>query len=121
MYTEESYLTFKNALDQANDLLTNEKATQDQIDEALANLQTAVDGLIPIEESEAAEDTEDSDRTGEQKEPDKNNEDLVIESETNEGKELPKTATDHYNWLLIGFVIISFGTLLLWMKKRKVN
>lgn len=121
IYKKDSYLTFKNALDQANSLLTDEKATKDQVSEALANLQSAVDGLIPIEESEADKEKEDLEQLGEQEESNENDEDLVIETGDNKGKELPKTATDHYNWLLIGFVILSFGSTLLLIRKRKLN
>jgi len=121
MYTKDSYLTFKNALDRANDLLTNEKVTQNQIDKALADLQTAVDALIPIEELEADEETEDLVEPEEQEKSDENNEDVVIETGDHEGKELPKTATNHYNWLLIGFGVLLLGSVLLLIRKRKMN
>nr|WP_246521292.1 isopeptide-forming domain-containing fimbrial protein [Ornithinibacillus massiliensis] len=38
----------------------------------------------------------------------------------NEGKELPKTATNHYNLMLIGFLLLLIGTII-WYWRRREN
>lgn len=48
-YTDESWATFAAALEQAADVLENEDASQKEVDDALAALQAAVDGLTTEE------------------------------------------------------------------------
>lgn len=45
-YSEDSWNAFDTALANANDVLENIKATQEEVDQASADLQTAIDGLI---------------------------------------------------------------------------
>src|SRR5699024_7606608 len=44
-YTEESYTAYSEALSQANDVLSNADATQEDVNEALLALQNAINGL----------------------------------------------------------------------------
>lgn len=44
-YTDESYTAYSEALSQANDVLSNADATQEDVDEALQALQNAINGL----------------------------------------------------------------------------
>ncbi len=46
-YTAESWSNFQSALDAAKDVAANKDATQEQVDEALANLKTAQEALDP--------------------------------------------------------------------------
>ncbi|PJN81276.1 hypothetical protein CWE04_03565 [Thomasclavelia cocleata] len=50
-YTEESWTALQDALDKANAVLTNDNATQEEVDEAYDNLQAAIDGLIEVKTS----------------------------------------------------------------------
>lgn len=52
-YTPESWLIFKNALDNAKLVLENEDATQEQVNEAISNLNEAISNLVY--KSEASE------------------------------------------------------------------
>lgn len=47
-YTADSWKTFKDALKNAQDVLQNEDATQDEVDQALASLQNAVNSLKTV-------------------------------------------------------------------------
>ncbi|PWM99062.1 MAG: hypothetical protein DBX37_05520 [Massilioclostridium sp.] len=49
IYTEESYAVLQTAIAEANEVMANENATQEEVDTAVANLQTAIKGLISIE------------------------------------------------------------------------
>ena len=51
-YTAESWADFAAALADAQDVLDNEEAAQEQVDDALAVLTAAIDGLVEIEEPE---------------------------------------------------------------------
>ena len=51
-YTEESYATLQAAVEKANEVMANENASQEEVDIAVANLQTAIEGLTSIEEIE---------------------------------------------------------------------
>ena len=52
-YTEESYATLtKQQIEKANEVMANENASQEEVDIAVANLQTAIEGLTSIEEIE---------------------------------------------------------------------
>ena len=44
-YTVDSWKAFKEALDHAKDVFTNENTTQDEVDQALASLQDAIKNL----------------------------------------------------------------------------
>ncbi|MGI6488338.1 MAG: S-layer homology domain-containing protein [Syntrophothermaceae bacterium] len=54
-YTEESWEVLQDALTAAQAVLANEEATQEEVDEALADLQAAIDDLKKAGEPEAAE------------------------------------------------------------------
>ncbi|WP_069989288.1 alpha-L-rhamnosidase C-terminal domain-containing protein [Massilioclostridium coli] len=52
IYTEESYAVLQTAIAEANEVMANENASQEEVDIAVANLQTAIEGLTSIEEIE---------------------------------------------------------------------
>lgn len=90
-YTEESFQAVKDAVASAQEVLANEDATQEDVDNAVAALQAAIDSLEEI----LIVDVEDDNGTDEE------NDDT--------GNKLPETATPHFNMLLIGFIAIFAG------------
>ena len=50
-YTEASWVSFKNALDAGQVIVNKENATQDEVNEAVENLQAAIDGLELLQSS----------------------------------------------------------------------
>ncbi|WP_069986805.1 family 78 glycoside hydrolase catalytic domain [Massilioclostridium coli] len=50
-YTAESYAVLTAAVNNANAVLADENATQDEVDTAVANVQTAIDGLVAVDET----------------------------------------------------------------------
>ena len=50
-YTAESYAVLTAAINNANAVLADENATQDEVDTAVANVQTAIDGLVAVDET----------------------------------------------------------------------
>ena len=62
IYTEQSANTFKEALEEAEAVLANENALQDELDAAHKKLQEAMDGLkvIPVDKSQLRKLVDDS-------------------------------------------------------------
>ncbi|OCN06357.1 hypothetical protein A4S06_01175 [Erysipelotrichaceae bacterium MTC7] len=56
-YTEESFGNFETALNEAKEVTSNVDATQKEVDDATTALQTAVDNLVEVEESNVNKDT----------------------------------------------------------------
>lgn len=54
-YTEESYATLTSAIEAAEGVLANEEATQEDVNNALATLNNAIESLVEIEEPEEPE------------------------------------------------------------------
>ena len=113
-YTEETFASLTEAIEVAEELLVNENITKEQVDEALENLQLAVVELIQIEEETEV-------TTEESRESDQDIGGLNNGSEDTEGNKLPSTATDSYNWILAGFIILILGSILLFVRKRKAH
>src|SRR5690625_5021506 len=113
-YTEETFASLTEAIEVAEELLVNENITKEQVDETLENLQLAVVELIQIEEETEV-------TTEESKESDQDIGGLNNGSEDTEGNKLPSTATDSYNWILVGFIILILGSILLFVRKRKTH
>ncbi len=112
-YTAESFAAFTTALEAAEAVLANEDATQEEIDAALAALETAIASLV---EDEAPTET-----------PTEDDEVSIIDegsddgAEKGEGNVLPKTATSSFNMLLVGFLALLTGAGSLLLGKRKLN
>uniref|UniRef100_UPI003709A9CA endo-alpha-N-acetylgalactosaminidase family protein n=1 Tax=Gracilibacillus timonensis TaxID=1816696 RepID=UPI003709A9CA len=125
-YTKESWTTFIQAMAQAKEVLAEETASQKEIDLALTELQTAIDGLTVEEktdESDGDNHTEGND------EPDDNtgstesgeaNDSLGGDSGNNQqGDELPDTATSTFNWLITGLLFTLIGLVIGYFEWRR--
>jgi len=147
-YTSESWSPFADALSGAETVLTNEDATQDEVDQALTDLINGQDNLIEVEEDPVEEpdktsgseekesDKEkqnDEEQTTNEKDENSKTEEVNKEEESSdnknvknangeekqEGERLPDTATDNFNVLLIGLSIMLFGGLLYFFQSRR--
>src|SRR5690625_2981760 len=101
-YTEASIQQLEAAILDAESAFENIQ-TEDDLDQAIQQLQDILDGL----------ETVDSEENNDSEAP-------VVENDE-EGKELPKTATPMFRMLLIGFVLLSLGGLFLLLKRRKAT
>ena len=63
VYTAESYAVLEAALKDANAVLANENATQEEVDTAVENVQSAMDGLVAAEGTETETPTTDNNAT----------------------------------------------------------
>ncbi|WP_069986809.1 family 78 glycoside hydrolase catalytic domain [Massilioclostridium coli] len=62
-YTAESYAVLEAALKDANAVLANENATQEEVDAAVTNVQSAMDSLVAVEGTETETPTTDNNAT----------------------------------------------------------
>lgn len=144
-YTEESYAILAAAMTTAEAVLSNAEATQEEVDRALADLQTAISGLVeteteieePRDEEEIITDDESDDRnedaaivdeSDDSNEEvtvvdgaDNSNEEVKVETEEGEGNKLPHTATSSFNIILGGFLLFLVGAGSLFLGRRKLN
>ncbi|WP_058305698.1 Ig-like domain-containing protein [Gracilibacillus massiliensis] len=146
-YSQASWSNYLEVLEKAQTVLNDPNATQDEVDEAEAVLAAARAALSvdkqPLDEEESKSEelqasnyTETSwnayqealehaetvlaDENATQAEVDAALAELVDAREALEGEEeLPDTATDVFNWLMIGLVILLAGFLLLFLQKRR--
>ncbi|CQR45976.1 O-GlcNAcase NagJ precursor [Paraliobacillus sp. PM-2] len=96
-YTSKSWDAFMKALDEAKAVLQSNSASQEEVDQAQSSLKQAQAGLMYREE--ATEDAE-SDVTDQPQ-------------ESQQGQELPETAGNTYNILLLGMLLLTIGVLTL--------
>jgi len=98
-YTTASYGKLQTAIGEAESAVEG-ITTEEELNEEIASLQAAIDGLeeitVIIEEG-----------------PEKD------ESTKEEGKELPKTATNTFNLLIIGAIVLFLGGIVLTLTRRK--
>jgi len=128
-YTEESIIALEEAIASANTAL-GEIITEENLAEVLANLQTAIDNLVVVEDSGTVapgEDKVDESNTGETstndsiKEDDSNEANVVKEDTTGSGEEddLPSTGeTSNVSIYILGISLIGGGLILI-VKMRK--
>ncbi|CQR48488.1 Endo-alpha-N-acetylgalactosaminidase precursor [Paraliobacillus sp. PM-2] len=105
-YTEESWTTLTEALAVAKIVASETNATQDNVDEALAALTAAHEDLKEAEESTEPGEPGADGKPGENGDSDKDN-------------NLPNTATNMFNWLALGLLIIGMGALLVVVRRKK--
>lgn len=105
-YIEESWTVFAKAIVDAKSVLSNEKATQKEIDSETRSLEKAIKELIKIS-TEFIEEESKGEATV------KDNNDNIS------GSELPKTATQIFNILFLGVVVITVGIGMFIFRKRK--
>jgi LPXTG-motif cell wall-anchored protein len=115
-YTQDSFKALGAAIAHAEDVFQNEDATQDVVDQALAQLKVAIDNLkkAPIKEEVA-------------KIPSKGSKsDFINEkgnsiSIMNKGKRgtLPNTATNTFNYLALGITLLTLGAMSIVVTRRK--
>ena len=110
-YTEASFAALTVAVETAEAVLENEKATQDEVDTALEDLESAIAGLEK-DEPKTETPTEDEDVEI----IDDGSDDT---SEEGEGNILPETATSTFNMMLIGFLVLLAGCGSLFFRKKK--
>lgn len=69
-YTEESYAVLQTAIAEANEVMANENASQEEVNTAVANVQAAMDGLVAVEggttETPSTKPTEEGVQTGQE-------------------------------------------------------
>ncbi|MBU5595264.1 FIVAR domain-containing protein [Amphibacillus sp. MSJ-3] len=101
-YTKQSFAKLTKVLEAAHMILTDDEATQEEIDKALVTLEQAIKALETVP----------SDST------DPKDESSVVDKDE-DSDSLPETATSMYNWILAGFIfLLASGLMLLW-KNRK--
>ena len=111
-YTDDSWKVFNTSLNEAKVVLDNGKATQEEVDKALANLEEAIKNLKE-KTKEPSTNTEQSGNSSAGQESGKNN------SNTNN---LPQTGgTNSIVVALASIVLIGIGTFFLFNKKRMNN
>lgn len=98
-YTSESLKSLHEAILDAQNALDGIVSEKD-LDQVMTELQTALDNLNPILETEDSE-------GGKSEEKDQ------------DGAELPKTATPFFNFMLIGIITLSIGVVILFIYSRK--
>lgn len=129
-YTEETYTVLTTAASNALTVLANEDATQEDVDTAVTDLKAALAGLEEIEEEpeqpkeepkEPEVETEDPKiKETDTKETDDNKESPVNVTDGNDNV-LPKTATNQFNWLIGGLIMLMIGSSTLFIRKRKTD
>ena len=65
-YTAESYAALQAAVVEASNVYSNENATQEEVDAAVTNVQTAMDNLVVVDGTSAETPTEDVVQTGQE-------------------------------------------------------
>ena len=65
-YTAKSYGALQAAVAKANEVMADENATQDEVDVAVTNVQTAMDNLVAVDGTSAETPTEDVVQTGQE-------------------------------------------------------
>lgn len=99
-YTDTSYGNLETAVVEAENAVDG-IASEEELSDAITNLQTAIDELEKINVIIEEDPEED-------------------ESTTEEGKELPETATNTFNILVVGAIIMLFGAVILTISRRRV-
>lgn len=99
-YTKASWKAFRDALRHAESILHDEQATQDDINKALQVLNSAREGLelLGEEKEELKPGKKDTTDAGESK--------------------LPNTATNIFNWFIVGLVLFLVGGLLIYRHRK---
>lgn len=106
-YTEESVNVFKKALARAENVLADKNATQSDVDDALAQLQNAINNL-KLKEDNAGEDNKDDNKTDES-----------IDEETQNGDDVKTGVTSGIGIGLLG--LLGSGSTLAFLRKKQVN
>ena len=122
-YTQETIAALEEAITDAS-VVSSEITTEEELTEALADLQTAIDGLVAVEDSGTVlpgeEDAEkEPEEAVDEAVNDENEEDKSDREE--EGDDLPETGeTSNLSLYILGFVLIGGGLVLI-VKLRKVK
>ena len=144
-YTKESFKKLQNAISLAEKIQAKENATEKEVDEVINVLAEAIEGLVILKKSsdpnpekttnpnpeelpkpslnggegngENGSNGTNDDSTNEFVNNGKPTSDLTAKDES--VKKLPSTATQIYNLLLTGFVLIVFASILLYFNKRR--
>ncbi|MBS7426501.1 LPXTG cell wall anchor domain-containing protein, partial [Virgibacillus sp. 19R1-5] len=116
-YTANSWKVFTQALKEAQDVIADKEVTQEEVDQALNNLEKAISDL-----------TQQSDHNGSEANNDPNTTDGTKGTEgtknaknpqsSQERSKLPNTATNIFSFILIGSLILAFGLLLFFLKRK---
>ncbi|MED3739008.1 discoidin domain-containing protein [Virgibacillus pantothenticus] len=116
-YTANSWKVFTQALKEAQDVIADKEVTQEEVDQALNNLEKAISDL-----------TQQTDHTGSEANNDPNTTDGTKGTEgtknaknpqsSQERSKLPNTATNIFSFILIGSLILAFGLLLFFLKRK---
>ncbi|MDL4843194.1 LamG-like jellyroll fold domain-containing protein [Aquibacillus rhizosphaerae] len=112
-YTESSYAALQAAITDAQAAL-NAVNSEEEVTEAIIALQAAIDGLEETETN--TEEPVDEEETTE----DSNEETKEADADESSGEELPETATNQYNWLVLGalLLVIGFSTIIVIRKNK---
>ncbi|WP_413378042.1 glycoside hydrolase [Alkalihalobacillus sp. 1P02AB] len=106
-YSASSWEALEAALSKAGQVLASEKASQEEIDKALAELQLAIENLktktIVEQNVIKAHDNNASEK-----------------DEVNDSL-LPKTATSIFNFLLVGFILSMAGAMLFFLRRKRAH
>lgn len=124
--TEKSIQKLLNSIKQAEKTVSNSDATQKEVDKAVESLEQTISKLVEAEKEMEEIPEEDSKEqivskdSGETDDLEKDKQKVESDSnQVNKDKQLPSTATNIFNLLALGFVLIILG--LLFVRKRKVN
>ncbi|WP_440895141.1 polysaccharide lyase family 8 super-sandwich domain-containing protein [Amphibacillus sp. Q70] len=121
-YTEVSYAKLSEALEAAQKILTDDEATQEEVDAAFVTLEQAIEDLETLQ-SDSDSDLEKPERPKptdpKDPSPTEPEDGSPVVDKGNDGDSLPATATSTYNWLLIGFTLLLVSGLILLVTNRK--
>ncbi len=122
-YTEASWTVFNSALTSAKIVLADEEATQEEIGTTEATLKEGIKQLKELSQLES--DDKESDQEKDKSATLENEEDEEINLDSgdtngpNEGSRLPDTATNTANIVLVGLALFLFGSVLLFIYRKK--
>ncbi|WP_343246545.1 sialate O-acetylesterase [Diplocloster hominis] len=120
-YTDDSWTTFQNAIAVAKDRLDNPQTTQQQADQALSDLQKAIDSLKTEKKEPGGTKTEENKIEENKTEENKSEGTPSAEETSRENIQAPPTG-DGFNYLLNSLMIaISGGTIIYIWKRKKLS
>lgn len=110
-YTESSFAALQEAIEKAESALATIE-TEEELAAAIASLQAAINGLEEVPEEAVPTPTP---------KPTPEVEDPVVEDGDDNGKKLPKTATNSFNFIAIGLFVLLIGGAVLFISNRRIS
>ncbi|NBJ71435.1 MULTISPECIES: discoidin domain-containing protein [Clostridia] len=118
-YTANSWKVFTQALKEAQDVMADKEVTQEEVDHALNNLEKATSDLRQKKEETGSKPNDAHTADGSEDIGGSNgSKNVEKSSDFQESSKLPNTATNVFNFILIGSLILAFGLLLFFLKRK---